>query len=180
MPPVSTAAAPVKIALDVQAVTLADNSPLQMPGSLYANNHFSPTIADEIKKWAGDHLQAAGQTGVATVIIKNASVTEQNLAVKGGIENAFTRQQGVKYTAQAEVVIEAKGQDSFATTDATATRSVTLPENPSPLEKQDAYYTLLTGLMKDLDQNLNTGIQSHMERFIITAPLYGMPVRRNP
>ena len=175
MPPLPDHPVQSKISLDVQAVTLADRSGLQMSRSLYKNNHFSPTIADQIKQWAGTRLQAVGQSGQAIVIIKDASLTEQALPKKTGMDSWLTRQQGVKYTGRAEVVVEAKAHEGFATTDAVATRSVTLPENPSPIEKQDAYYTLVTGLMKDLESNLNAGIQSHMGNFIITAPLSDAP-----
>ena len=51
---------------------------------------------------------------------------------------------------------------------------MTLPEDPTNLEKQNAYFTMLNGLMKDLGENLETGIQSHMANFITTAPVYGV------
>ena len=180
MPPVTDHTPLPKISLDVQAITLTDRSGLQRTGSPYNSNHFSPTIAEDIKKWAGNRLQAVGQTGQAIVIIKDASLVEIPLQKKTGMDSWFTRQQGVRYTGHAEVTIEAKGKeggrDGFATTEAVATHSVTLPENPSPIEKQDAYYALLTGLMKDLEQSLDSGIQAHMGTFIITAPLYNAPV----
>ena len=179
MTPLPDHTARTKISLDVQAITLADRSALQMSGSPYASNHFSPTIAEDIKQWAGNRLQAVGQTGQAIVIIKDASLTEAPLPLKTGMDSWFTRQQGVRYTGHAEVSVEARGKeggrDGFATTEAVATHSVTLPENPSPIEKQDAYYALLTGLMKDLEQSLDSGIQAHMGTFIITAPLYATP-----
>ena len=180
MPPITGHTPRAKISLDVQSITLADRSGPQMAGSPYNSNRFSPTIAEDIKKWAGNRLQAVGQAGQAIVIIKDASLTEIPLPKKTGMDSWFTRQQGVRYTGHAEVTVEAKGKeggrDGFATTEAVATHSVTLPENPSPIEKQDAYYALLTGLMKDLEQSLDSGIQAHMGTFIITAPLYTTPV----
>jgi hypothetical protein len=179
LPPVSERGAPSKVALDVQTIALADRSGFQLSSPLYASNHFSPTIADSIKQWAGNRLQAVGQQGRADVIIKDASLTSQSLPVKTGMESWFTRQQAIRYTARAEVTIEVKGRegltDSFASTEAVATHAVTLPENPSPIEKQDAYYALLSGLMKDLEQSLNSGVETHLGRFIVTAPLYEAP-----
>jgi len=179
LPPVpSSHTLPPKIVLDVQSINLADRSQ-QPPNSPYLTNHFTPTINDAIKQWAMDRLQAAGQTGQAIVLIKDASLTAQPLAMKDGMDSWFTRQQGVKYVARAEVSVEANGREGFATADAVATRAVTLPENPTPMERQEAYYSLLNGLMKDLGQNLDGAIQTHMSNFIITAPIMGttsMPV----
>lgn len=161
-----------KIALDVRVISLADRS--LTPGSNgYAGNNFSPTISEAVKQWASDRLQAVGQTGDAIVIIKDASLTAQPLATKTGMDSWFTRQQGLKYVGHVQVAVEAKSGDSFAVTDASATRTLTLPENPTDAEKRDAYATMLNGLMKDLERNLDSGIQSHLNRFITTMPTYG-------
>jgi hypothetical protein len=174
-PPAHTSAAPPpKIALDVQVINLADRSGQQPVSSPYNSNRFSPTIADAIKQWASDRLQAAGQSGQAIIVIKDASLIAQPMPIKEGIDGWFTRQQGVKYIGRAEVSIEANGRPGFSMADAVATRAVTLPENPTPIEKQDAYYTMLNGLMKDLGQNLETGIQTHMGSFIVSQQVYGV------
>jgi hypothetical protein len=174
-PPAHTSrVAPPKIALDVQVINLADRSGLQPTNSPYNGNRFTPTISDAIKQWAADRLQAAGQSGQAIIVIKDASLIAQPMPVKQGMDGWFTRQQGVKYIGRAEVSIEANGRPGFALADAVATRATTLPENPTAIEKQDAYYTLLNGLMKDLGQNLETGIQTHMGGFIVTPQVYGV------
>jgi len=160
---------PPKIMLDVQSINLADRSGLQPASSPYNSNHFSPTISEAIKQWATDRLQAAGQNGQAIIVIKDASLIAQPLPIKQGMDGWFTRQQGTKYIGRAELSIEANGNEGFATTDATAMRTVTLPEDPSPMERQEAYYTLLNGLMKDLGQNLESGIQTHMAPFITSG-----------
>lgn len=163
-----------KIALDVRIISLADRSGLQPSDLPYNGNHFSPTIADAIKQWASDRLQANGQTGQAIVLVKKASLSAQPLPVKDGISGWFTREQAIKYIGHAEVSIEANGKNGFAVTDASATRAVTLPENPTDKEKQAAYMLLLNGLMKDVGENLESGIHEHMSNFIATAPVYGV------
>ena len=173
-PPVVTGhVLPPKIALNVRAINLADRSGIQPPNSPYNANHFTPTIAEAIKKWASDRLQAVGQNGQAIIVIKDASLTAQPLPVKSGFDSWFTRQQGLKYMGHADVSIEASGSGGFAVTDASASRVLTLPENPTAIEKQDAYFTMLNGLMEDLGKNLDSGIQAHMGNFITTAPVYG-------
>ncbi|MDR3424854.1 MAG: hypothetical protein P4M13_07230 [Alphaproteobacteria bacterium] len=171
--PVSQALPP-KIVMDVHTIRLADRSNSQGPGSLYASDHFSPTIAEAIRKWAGDRLQAGGESGEAIVIIKDASLTVQPLPTKDDIDSWFTRQQGLKYMGHADVSIEANGKSGYAMTDASASRVLTLPEDPTPIEKQDAYFTMLNGLMKDLGQNLESGIGTHMANFVMQPPVYGV------
>ncbi|MFA4994721.1 MAG: hypothetical protein WC521_05400 [Bdellovibrionales bacterium] len=162
-----------KIAMDVKIISLADRSGMQPSTSPYNGNRFSPTIAEAVKQWASDRLQAKGQLGQAIIIIKKASLTAQPLPVKDGIEGWFTREQATKYVGRAEVSVEAQGRNGYAVAEASATRGVTLPEDPTENEKQAAYIQLLNGLMKDLGDNLESGIHKHMSNFISTAPVYG-------
>jgi hypothetical protein len=167
---------PAKITLDVQSINLVDRNPIQPASSPYNSNHFQPTIDDAIRQWAKDRLQAVGATGQAVVIIKDASLTQQSLAHD---TDWFTRQQGNKYIAHAEVELEAKGHEGYALASAQASRFETLADNPTESERQTAYYNILNGLMKDLGQNLEASIQTHMRDFVVTAPILApssMPV----
>lgn len=165
-----------KIALNLRVISLADRSGIQPANSPYASNHFSPTVAEAIKQWASDHLQAVGQTGDAIIIIKDASLNAQPLPMKDDIDSWFTRQQASKYLGHADVSIEANGPQGFAMADASASRVLTLPEDPTDIEKQDAYATMLNGLMKDLGPNLESAIRSHMNIFVTDMPAYGTTV----
>jgi hypothetical protein len=162
-----------KLALDVQTISLTDRTTLQPANSPYNSNNFSPTISEAVKQWASDSLQAVVQSGNAIVVVKDATLTAQPLSTQSGMESWFTRQQSVKYVGRVEVSIEATGANGFAMADGNATRSVTLPEDPTPAERQDAYTNLLNGLMKDLSQNLDAAIRSHMGGFIVRAPVLG-------
>jgi hypothetical protein len=162
-----------KLALDVQTISLTDRTNLQPANSPYNSNTFSPTISEAVKQWASDSLQAVGQNGNAIVVIKDATLTAQPLTTQSGMESWFTRQQSVKYVGRVEVSLEANGANGFAMADGNATRSVTLPEDPTPAERQDAYTNLLNGLMKDLSRNLDSAIRSHMGGFIVRAPVLG-------
>jgi len=172
-----------KIGINVKRISLADRSGMQPTNSPYKNNSFSPTISQSIKQWASDRLQANGQDGQAIIVIKEASLARYSMPMEGGIDRLILRQQATKYIAKAEVALEASGPNGYAVTEATATRAVSLPEDPSEFEKQDAYYILLKGLMKDLGENLETGIHTHMAGFVTTPPIYGataVPTGANP
>ena len=163
---------PPKISLDVQSINLVDRNPLQPASSPYNSNHFEPTIDEAIRQWAKDRLQAVGPSGQAVVIIKDASLTQQGVPHE---TDWFTRQQGNKYLAHAEVDLEAKGHEGYALASAQANRFETLLDNATEAERQAAYYKILNGLMKDLGQNLEASIQTHMHDFVVTAPIFTTP-----
>jgi hypothetical protein len=153
-----------KINLDVQTISLVDRSGPQSSDSPYNTNHFQPTIAEAVRQWASAHLQATGTSGEAIVIIKDASLTSQPLPFA---RDFFTRQQSSKYTGHAEVEIDIKGRgDDFAIGNADATRYQSLPEDPTDLEKQNAYTIILNGLIRDLGQNIDNSLHEHMQRYM--------------
>lgn len=163
-----------KTSLDVQSITLVDRSGLQPSNSPYNTNNFKPTIADAIHDWMAGHLQATGTSGEAMVIIKDATLTAEPIPYA---QDFFTRQQASRYVGHAEVVIEVKGRgNTFAIGNAEATRFQTLPENPTDLEKQNAYTIVLNGLMRDLSQNVDNSLRNHMQGY---APVSGSPVIEN-
>jgi hypothetical protein len=161
---------PPKIGLDVQSINLVDRSGPQPANSPYATNNFQPTIADAVRQWASDRLQASGPSGQAIVVLKDASLIEAPLVVDHGMDAWLTRQQASKYVAHVEVQIEANGRPGYGLATAQASRFETLPENPTAAERQKAYIDVLNGLMRDLGQNLEGALQQHMHDFIV-API---------
>jgi hypothetical protein len=159
---------PPKINIDVQTITFADRSGAQPMDSPYTNNHFTPTISDAIRQWAGDRLQATGTEGQAAIIIKEASLTQQAIPHDS---SWLTREQTSKYSAHAEVQVEARGREGYAVASAQASRFVTLPDNPNEIEKQKAYFDVLNGLMRDLGTNIESAMREHLHDFIVTAPV---------
>lgn len=172
--PFADTAAPIK--LDVLTVTVLDRSPAQPLRSPYNTNNFQPTIANAIRHWASDKLVAVGTTGEAVVTIRDASLDAQSL--KHG-DDLFTREQASQYVAHAAVTIDVHGRAGqgasatqlSGTVNAEASRHETLPENPTPIERQNAYFKVYNGLMQDLSANLKMAIDSHLRDFIITAPI---------
>jgi hypothetical protein len=129
-----------KLYLDTQDLRIVDrtkNTPRYQP---YVGHLFSPTLVDAVNRLAADRLQASGRMGRAVLTIRDASVTEQPLATSSDFEHMFDRQQASKYIARAEVTLDAQSPNgAVASASAFATRSVTLPEDPSSDEKYDAY-----------------------------------------
>jgi hypothetical protein len=160
---------PPKINIDVQTITFADRSGAQPMDSPYNTSHFQPTIADAIRQWAGDRLQATGAEGQLAVIVKDATLAQQAIAHE---DDWLTRPQASKYAAHAEVEVEVRGREGYGVATAQASRFETLPEHANDIEKQKAYFNVLNGLMRDLGTNIEAAIQAHLRDFIVTAPVF--------
>jgi len=157
---------------DVRIINRAGATPQKPP---YVGHRFQPLLADALIRWGQDRLQAAGTTGHATMIIKEASVKETPLPKMGGIEGWFTREQESKYIGRIEVSLDAQTPVNNATGMASAhsTFAVTLPEDATEAEKNTAYRKLLDELMKDFNQRMESAIRQHMPHFLTAGPSAG-------
>jgi hypothetical protein len=156
-----------KINLDIQNVTIVDRD----AGPSAQSVSFQPSIGNAVRQWANDRLQGVGTSGQGIVEIKDANVTALSLATEGGFDNWFKRQQASKYVGHVSVEIEVKGRGGYGVATAEASRTVTLPEDPSDMERHEAYNRLIEGMMADLNANLDQSIHEHLQDFIITAPV---------
>ncbi len=160
-----------KINLDVQSIDVLDPSGNEPTHPPFVGFMFHPTVAETINSWVASRLQAVGASGKVAVIIKDASVTADVLPTEHGFNGWFKRQQATRYTARANVVIDARTSNGIAAyAAAEATYGVTLPENPTDAERQNAYISMLEGLMRELDHNLDQSIHQHMPMFVLMAP----------
>lgn len=170
--------APVAIELNTQDVRIINRAYAVPQSSPYIGHLFTPTIIESVEGWAKGSLHAAGSSGHATVIVKDASLTERPVVKDEGMTSWMWRQQAKKYIGRVEVEISAqspRGDTGVAT--AHAVHSVTLPENPTEEEKSVAYQKLLTALMRDLDASARQAMRDHMSHFIVkTEPSAALPL----
>ena len=157
-----------KINLDVLTVVVIDRSDSLLGATPYATNNFQPTIANAMRQWATSKLIAVGTTGEAIVVIRDASLKSEPLH---HTDDMFTRQQTSKYVGHAELEIDVSGREGHGQVLADASYFDTLPEEPTVLERQNAYTTLLNALMRDLSNNVRGGVRDHLGAFVVTAPL---------
>lgn len=164
-----------KISLNVQDVGVIDRSQGYVTRGTNMSRAFQPTLTDALNRWVQDRLQATGNAGHATFIIKQASLVEQPLRMATGVDSWFTRQQATKYLGHIEVQLDAQSpvNNAVGSASAQATYAITLPEDPTPNEKNAAYRQLLDGLMKDLNQRLDGAIRQHMPWFLTTGGSVG-------
>jgi hypothetical protein len=172
LPPLQLDYAPLgKISLNTQDLRVIDRSSGAPQKPPYVGHLFRPTLSEAVNRWAADRLQAVGTTGHATLIIREAVVTEQALPELTGVETWFTREQESKYLGKIDVELDAQSPVKSATGTATAHAvfAITLPEHPTDVERNTAYRQLLVGLMKDLNQKMDMAIHQHMAHFLASG-----------
>ena len=121
-----------------------------------------------VRNWARDRLRASGVSGVAKVIIENASVTETELARSKGLKGVFTTEQSQRYDANLKVSIRLEGvpRVSEAFAQAEIKRSQTVPEDVSVNVREQALFDLTENVMKDFDPAMAASIRKHLADFI--------------
>ncbi len=161
-----------KIYIDTQDMRILDRSYSVPKWSPYVGHDLQPKLADAVKRWADDRLQAVGMMGHTTLIIKDASVSRQLLPVSTELSGMFTREQAYKLVGHVEVTVDSQSPVNNMTGIATANAAhyVTLPEDPTANELQAAYNALVTKIMADLNVNLERAMRDHMPRFLVAAP----------
>jgi hypothetical protein len=153
-----------KINLAVANIQVTDHSLPVMQG--VPESALRPTIAEAAHHWINDRLSAAGSSGQAIVIIKQADFSVVPMPTKG---DWFTREQAVKYMANIAVDIEINGEGGTAVASAEAHRQVSLPSDPNSSERQKAYNDALQGLMTDFNNNMEQNIHAYMQGFVAGA-----------
>ena len=159
------------ILLNTRDLRVIDRSQTAVHAHPYIGNQFSPTVAETVQKMISQRIKAEGNVGHATLIIKESNVIARPLAMAGEL---FTREQAWEYEGRAEITLETQSPiyGNLAKTTAAAVHKITLPEDPTPYEKQEAYRSLLTKLMNRLNENLDQGVAKHLSGFLVnTTPV---------
>lgn len=158
-----------KIGLDVLTVVVLDRTSPIGAASSNNRNEFKPTIGGALRDWATEKFVAAGSTGEAIIIIRDADLKTEQIPHK---DSMFSREQASKYVGHANIEIDISGRAGKGRAIAEAARFETLPEDPSSNERQAAYMRLLNGLTRDISVKLRAGVNDHLSGFL--APSSGL------
>ncbi len=130
---------------------------------------FLQVPSEVIRRWADQRLRAAGQSGMATVIIEDARVTEEQLPRTEGVRGLFAIDQAQRYNARLAVRVEATNPalrtGGFAL--ANVERSVTVAEDVSPQGREATWYHLIETAAADLDAQLDRSIREHLAPLVL-------------
>ncbi|WP_157879287.1 hypothetical protein [Pararhodospirillum photometricum] len=123
------------------------------------------------RQWGFDRLQADGSARRTVVLsIRDAAVTEKSLAVRKGVQGAFNTDQAERYDASLDAVVELiDNATGVITAQATArvSRFVTVPEDASVVDRENAWVTLVEGLMADFDGRMEQAVRSYMAPYVL-------------
>lgn len=120
-------------------------------------------------RWAQDRLVAEGQADKLVFRVVDASVVETALEGESGLQGVLTVSQSERFNARLAVEVELVEDDGFTRSivKAEAERSVTLAEDASLREREQAWFKLAEMVMNDLDVELEKSLYRHMAAHIV-------------
>lgn len=111
---------------------------------------------DAALQWARDRLKAVGLNRTLRFTVRDASIVETPIELKGGLEGLVTTEQSERYESRLAVTVEIlpDGGDPLGSASAEARRSITVSESASVLERERVWFTLTEKIMMDLNDQL--------------------------
>lgn len=158
--------APLRLDVSVVEVVADYRSPLQPPNI----EHMFPTSPEKaLRQWARDRLRAAAPAGRARFVIVNAAVTETPMTIDRGFAGMFKKEQSERYDATLEASLEILDGRGFRRGFATArvTRSTTVREDVSLVDREREWFALVEGLMQDFDAEIERNIRQYLGGFLM-------------
>ena len=155
------------ISLNVARIEVENRyvSPATRPN---VEHEFPVSPAAVASNWGRDRLRAVGQSGVARVVVRRASVVEIPLRRTTGVTGAFTRDQSERYDAIIDMMVELRDADGNVrvTAESTAKRSRSVSENVSLIEREKIWFEMTETMMSDLNTALENQVRIHMKEWI--------------
>jgi len=155
------------ISLNVARIEVENRyvSPATRPN---VEHEFPVSPAAVASNWGRDRLRAVGQSGVARVVVRRASVVEDPLKRTTGVTGAFTRDQSERYDAIIDMMVELRDADGNVrvTAESTAKRSRSVSENVSLIEREKIWFEMTETMMSDLNTALENQVRIHMKEWI--------------
>lgn len=146
-PPVDYAAMQ-PLRFDVAEVFVINDAPTTTATQQLSQYGQSPE--DAMRNWANKRIEAVGERGSYSLIIKDANFAVTKLPVKSGISGWMERQQAERWDAFLNVMIAVEGSASMlppADITINVRSSHTLPEDASDEEKRLTYTAIMNKLM---------------------------------
>lgn len=118
--------------------------------------------------WGRDRLKALGHSGVVRLVVRRASLIEVPLKHSGGLKSVFTRDQSERYDAVIDILVELRDAAGKVrvTAESVATRSRSVSENISLVEREKLWFEMVNEMMVDLNKSLEQQIRKHMKNWL--------------
>ena len=121
-----------------------------------------------MERWLKDRFQPIGSSGILSLIIKDATVTEEPLSIDKSLRGRLTKQQSVMYKmiANASLQIKDKTGKIMAIATASAERTLTAREDISLNDRDRLLLEMVGDLMDDFDDSIQPNIFSHFKPWL--------------
>jgi hypothetical protein len=128
---------------------------------------FPEQPAKAAMQWAHDRLQAVGNNGTASYDVVDASAIDTPLPRSSGITALTTIDQTDRFDLSITVKLSAVSGDSLhrGSTQVTVTRSQTISEKTTDVERDGVWYDMTKDAMAELDAKLSAQIDSNLAWF---------------
>jgi hypothetical protein len=158
---------PLRLAVDSVAVQSAYTPPGQPP-NVEHTLILSPEEA--LRRLLEQRLQAAGGAGRLQAVIVDASVEDETLETETGVGGWLTTQPASRLTSRVKVRVDQLDDAGMVTRSVTtaATRSRSVPEGATFVERQRIAYELVQSLVDDLDAALLAGLRESFGELIVS------------
>ena len=150
------------IKLNVARIKIVDA--YRSPGVAPNVEHLFPIKPIEAAKlWARERLKPVGQSGVAQVTIRRASVIEVPLSRSSGMRAMVTTDQAERYDGVIEISIAILDKSGFqlGAVVSRAQRSKSVPEDISVYGREKVWFNMVEAMMNDVNASLETQIRKH-------------------
>ena len=121
-----------------------------------------------IESWLKERFQPFGSSGILSLIIQDATVTREPLAIDKSLKGRLTKQQSVIYKmiARARLQIKDKNGKIMATASASVERSLTAREDISLNDRDRLLLEMVSDLMSDFNNSIEPNIYSHFKPWL--------------
>lgn len=156
---------PFQLAVGSVEVESKFSSPLTPP---HAEHKIPQSPETVMRRWAEDRLNATGGETFARFIILDATVTEHALETDGTLTAVFTNEQEMRYQAAAEATLEIRSATGSYLGNATAraTRAITIPENATLNERDQALFDMVDRMMQNFNTELEANIRTYLAQWV--------------
>jgi len=128
---------------------------------------FPEQPAKAATQWAHDRLQAAGNGGTASYDVVDASAIDTKLPRSSGISSLTTVDQTDRFDLSITVKLSAVSGDGLqrGSTQVTVTRSQTISEKTTEVQRDGVWYDMTKDAMAELDAKLSSQIDTNLAWF---------------
>jgi len=152
---------PINLKVSSVESILTYKSPMNAPN---VDHLFPVSPGKALARWADDRLVAVGGKARGRFTIVDASVRETALEMKKGIKGAFTKDQSERYDAALEATLEIVDDNGTSRGFASAkvSRSISVREDATVNDREQAWFSLTEALMKDFNVEIEKNIAQYL------------------